>query len=205
MGLGHNDPWVHRMYLVYRYGVKSNITMIAKVCDRKSRRDSWFEKYLVIIITIMVLTLMPISEVKETVSCDPIVQYFCYQMQLLDVILCNISLIFHTEPGAVSGLSSTLDEDSSNTITISWEPITGYPCPGLDYIIEYQLISKDQCELETEAQLQLADPIDQSHAVLTGLEYHSTYLVSIKASHAAGMGDASKMFVQTGETGKTQR
>ena len=26
-----------------RYGIKSSITMIAQVCDRKSRRDSWFE------------------------------------------------------------------------------------------------------------------------------------------------------------------
>ena len=27
------------------YGFESNITVIAKVCDRESRRDSWFEKY----------------------------------------------------------------------------------------------------------------------------------------------------------------
>ena len=75
MGLGHNDPWVEsHMWpqqtwgqrscrghwpLVQVFGkkdqcihilwciFKSNITMIAKVCDRESRRDSWFENRLV--------------------------------------------------------------------------------------------------------------------------------------------------------------
>ena len=31
------------------YGVKSNITMIAKVCDPESRRDSWFENCLFLV------------------------------------------------------------------------------------------------------------------------------------------------------------
>ena len=76
MGLGHNDPWVEshmwpqQMWgqrssrgqwpLVQVFGkkgpcihilwciFKSNITMIAKVCDRESRRDSWFENRLVL-------------------------------------------------------------------------------------------------------------------------------------------------------------
>ena len=75
MGLGHNDPWVeshmwpHQTWgqrssrgqwpLVQVFGkkgqcihilwciFKSNITMIAKVCDRESRRDLWFENRLV--------------------------------------------------------------------------------------------------------------------------------------------------------------
>ena len=75
MGLGHNDPWVEshmwpqqtcrqrscrgQWPLVQVFGkkdqcihilwciFKSNITMIAKVCDRESRRDSWFENCLV--------------------------------------------------------------------------------------------------------------------------------------------------------------
>ena len=47
MRLGHNDPWVDCTYHLNRYGVKSNIIMIAKVCDRESRRDSWFENCLV--------------------------------------------------------------------------------------------------------------------------------------------------------------
>ena len=75
MGLGHNDPWVEshmwpqqtwgqrssrgQWPLVQVFGkkgqcihilwciFKSNITMIAKVCDRKSRRDTWFENRLV--------------------------------------------------------------------------------------------------------------------------------------------------------------
>ena len=34
------------MSAIYK-GVKSNITMIAKVCDHESRRDSWFENRLV--------------------------------------------------------------------------------------------------------------------------------------------------------------
>ena len=34
-------------YHLNRYGVKSNITMIAKECDRESRRNSWFENRLV--------------------------------------------------------------------------------------------------------------------------------------------------------------
>ena len=75
MGLGHNDPWVEshmwpqqtwgqrssrgQWPLVQVFGkkgqcihilwciFKSNITMIAKVCDRESRRDTWFENRLV--------------------------------------------------------------------------------------------------------------------------------------------------------------
>ena len=77
MGLGHNDPWVEshmwpqqtwgqrssrgQWPLVQVFGkkgqcihilwciFKSNITMIAKVCDRESRRDSWFENCLVLL------------------------------------------------------------------------------------------------------------------------------------------------------------
>ena len=76
MGLGHNDPWVEshmwpqqtwgqrssrgQWPLVQVFGkkgqcihilwciFKSNITMIAKVCDRESRQDTWFENRLVI-------------------------------------------------------------------------------------------------------------------------------------------------------------
>ena len=75
VGLGHNDPWVEshmwpqqtwgqrssrgQWPLVQVFGkkgqcihilwciFKSNITMIAKVCDRESRRDTWFENRLV--------------------------------------------------------------------------------------------------------------------------------------------------------------
>ena len=75
MGRGHNDPWVEshmwpqqtwgqrscrgQWPLVQVFGIKdqcihilwcilkSNITMIAKVCARESRRDSWFENRLV--------------------------------------------------------------------------------------------------------------------------------------------------------------
>ena len=32
---------------MYYHGSWTNITMIVKVCDRKSRRDSWFENCLV--------------------------------------------------------------------------------------------------------------------------------------------------------------
>ena len=74
MGLGHNDPWVEsHMWPQQTWGqrscrgqwplvqvfvkkdqcihilwciFKSNITMIAKVCARESRRDSWFENCL---------------------------------------------------------------------------------------------------------------------------------------------------------------
>ena len=74
MGLGHNDPWVEshmwpqqtwgqrssrgQWPLVQVFGkkgqcihilwciFKSNITMIARVCDRESRRDTWFENRL---------------------------------------------------------------------------------------------------------------------------------------------------------------
>ena len=75
MGIVHNDPWVEshmwpqqtwgqrssrgQWPLVQVFGkkgqcihilwciFKSNITMIAKVCDPESRRDSWFENRLV--------------------------------------------------------------------------------------------------------------------------------------------------------------
>ena len=77
MGLGHNDPWVEsHLWPQQTWGqrssrgqwpsvqvfgkkgqcihifwcfFKSNITMVAKVCDRESRRDMWFENRLVLI------------------------------------------------------------------------------------------------------------------------------------------------------------
>ena len=67
MGLIHNGPWVEShmwpqqpwglrssrgqwpFSYLNRYGVKYNITMTAQVCDRESRRDSWFENRLVFI------------------------------------------------------------------------------------------------------------------------------------------------------------
>ena len=76
IGLGHNDPWVEshmwpqqtwgqrssrgQWPLVQVFGkksqcthilwciFKSNITVIAKVCDHEIRRDTWFENHLVI-------------------------------------------------------------------------------------------------------------------------------------------------------------
>ena len=75
IGLGHNDPWVvthvtstdmgqrsstsqwplvqvfrkkgQCIHILIWCIFKSNITMIAKVCDRESRRDTWFENRLV--------------------------------------------------------------------------------------------------------------------------------------------------------------
>ena len=65
MGLGHNDPWVESHICpqqprgqrsfrgqwhfshINRYGVKSNITMIAQVYHHESRWDSWFKNCLV--------------------------------------------------------------------------------------------------------------------------------------------------------------
>ena len=45
--VGSKVPTCH----LNRYGFESNITMIAKVCDRESRRDSWFENRLACIST----------------------------------------------------------------------------------------------------------------------------------------------------------
>ena len=47
MGFGGNDPWVDSHISPNRYGVKSSITIIAKVCDPESRRDLWFKTHLV--------------------------------------------------------------------------------------------------------------------------------------------------------------
>ena len=46
MGFGHNDPWMDCTYHLNKYGVTSNITMTAKVCDRESRQDLWFKNHL---------------------------------------------------------------------------------------------------------------------------------------------------------------
>ncbi|XP_072040595.1 receptor-type tyrosine-protein phosphatase delta-like [Amphiura filiformis] len=105
------------------------------------------------------------------------------------------------EPGTVSNAISTIDSTDSNTIEISWDPIADYPCPGLNYMVEYELISKDQCQLEADlARIRLADDINQSSARLTDLEFYSTYLVYIRAVHPTGNGQSAKIFVQTGES-----
>ena len=88
MGLGHNDPWVESYMwpqqtwgqrssrgqwpLVQVFGkkgqcihilwciFKSNIiTMIAKICDRESRRDWWFQNGLVVSILSTNWTFLP--------------------------------------------------------------------------------------------------------------------------------------------------
>ena len=43
---GKKGQCIHILWCIF----KSNITMIAKVCDRESRRDLWFENRLVLII-----------------------------------------------------------------------------------------------------------------------------------------------------------
>ena len=99
IGLGHNDPWVEshmwpqqtwgqrssrgQWPLVQVFGkkcqcihilwciFKSNITMIAKVCDRESRRDTWFENRLVLkLITKCKMLVWPtcIPEVERIVA-----------------------------------------------------------------------------------------------------------------------------------------
>ena len=103
MGLGHNDPWVEshmwpqqtwgqrlsrgQWPLVQVFGkkgqcihilwciFKSNITMIAKVCDRESRRDTWFENRLVNFINIKTamcnLFINRIGRNTHTNNCAP--------------------------------------------------------------------------------------------------------------------------------------
>ena len=94
MGLGHSDPWVEshmwpqqtwgerssrgQWPLVQVFGkkgqcihilwciFKSNITMIAKVCDRKSRRDSWFENRLVFCCFFNIFWFMSWKDVRIT-------------------------------------------------------------------------------------------------------------------------------------------
>ena len=52
---GKKDQRIHILWCIY----KSNITMIAKVCARESRRDSWFENRLVIA-ALVILNLIPL-------------------------------------------------------------------------------------------------------------------------------------------------
>ncbi len=102
----------------------------------------------------------------------------------------------------MSGVTSSIASTNANTIEIHWDPITDYPCPHMNYLVEYELISRDQCQLmPVDGEILLADEINESSARLTGLEFYSTYLVYIRATHAVGSGPIVRRMVQTGETG----
>ena len=97
MGLGHNDPWVEsHMWPQQTWGqrssrgqwplvqvfwkkgqcihilwciFKSNITMIAKVCDRESRWDTWFEDRLVFFLYFASLSSLARKTTKGSRTC----------------------------------------------------------------------------------------------------------------------------------------
>ena len=114
----------------------------------------------------------------------------------------SILHISFSEPGMVSDATFSMDSTEITTVEVNWNPIADYPCPGMNYMVEYELISKDQCQLETTGVgMRLAEDITESSARVTGLQPHSTYVVYIKATHPAGHGQPVKLFVQAGESG----
>ena len=82
MRLGHYDPWVDYTYHLNRPGVKSNITMFAKVCDRKSRRDSWLENRRVIILTVFAILNNDIMYIADSPKKYPFYLFFVFVLFL---------------------------------------------------------------------------------------------------------------------------
>ena len=129
MGLGHNDPWVEshmwpqqtwgqrssrgQWPLVQGFGkkgqcihilwciFKSNITTIAKVCDRESRRDTWFENRLVFLTDLLIIKyffIIALSREGRICSiCNTLhVRLCCFMVFVLEP--CGARFLTHRPP-----------------------------------------------------------------------------------------------------------
>ena len=125
-GLGHNDPWVEshiwpqqtwgqrssrgQWPLVQVFGKKGqcihilwsifkpNITMIAKVCDRESRRGSWFENRLV-------FSFLPFLSLGAPLALGPLdIVHPCHPLAT-PLLICIKFLYFY---GSISLISNKI-------------------------------------------------------------------------------------------------
>ena len=114
-----------------------------------------------------------------------------------------IKLVIDTVPDRVTGLTtSTQSIDEANILDLHWDTLQNYPCPGLKYSVEYTLISKDQCRMETSEKVAGNLTSDNTSVTFMGLEYHSSYLVTVRAVHSAETGQPVTLLALTGNTGK---
>ncbi|XP_072027055.1 phosphatidylinositol phosphatase PTPRQ-like [Amphiura filiformis] len=97
------------------------------------------------------------------------------------------------EPSSIATLTSPL------LSTVRWDPPTAGLCPAEEYLVEYELINKDQCEDVTNSAIIMYGTVTDTETTLTGLLPHSTYRVYVTARNSGGAAASQNIEIQTEE------
>ena len=80
---------------------------------------------------------------------------------------------------------------TATTLTMAWDPQDLNPCPTNDYVVEYALLNKDECEDFDNSERILFGYVTDEFVVITGLYLRSTYQVFVYPRN--GLGDGVEM------------
>ncbi|XP_072027044.1 phosphatidylinositol phosphatase PTPRQ-like [Amphiura filiformis] len=113
-----------------------------------------------------------------------------------------------TKPSPISNLMSLpVDRSAMSWIAskINWTPSTSGLCPADEYLVEYQLLNIDQCDLVSDSATEMYDTVTDTEITLTGSSFlpHSTYKMYVTARNSGGAADSENIDIQTGEAEPT--
>ncbi len=91
----------------------------------------------------------------------------------------NMNNIITSYPvlGPVENLHTS--EITSNSWILVWDEQTKSKCPTEEYIIQYALLNKDQCETYTDPDREPKETVQDTTVTISGLLPHSTYQVFV--------------------------
>ncbi|XP_072027763.1 uncharacterized protein [Amphiura filiformis] len=84
-----------------------------------------------------------------------------------------VLILTYTDPGQILDISVT--PKGANGFLIDWEPEAS-PCIQKEYLVEYKLANRDQCETTMAGEIKLAGRVKSTNFTIEGLEYYSTYI-----------------------------
>ncbi|XP_071800019.1 protein sidekick-2-like [Asterias amurensis] len=107
-----------------------------------------------------------------------------------------------TVPGVVTGL--TISRIQHDRLRVSWTAPPGTnpdtPCLATDYLVTYELINLEQCQVVNDAGVSSLNTTDTS-VIIEGLKAYSKYRVYVTPRNEAGNGTATTRSKITGEKG----
>ncbi|XP_072047711.1 receptor-type tyrosine-protein phosphatase F-like [Amphiura filiformis] len=107
-----------------------------------------------------------------------------------------------TKPSPISNLMSLpLDRSTMPLVasTVQWTQSTSGPCQADEYLVEYQLLNIDQCDLVSDSSTEMYDTVTDTDITLTGSSFlpHSAYRVYVTARNSGGVADSENINIQT--------
>ena len=118
------------------------------------------------------------------------------------VIFCSIaysSFLCLSVLGPVENLS--IDVETSNSLTLSWDPQTQSKCDTDEYSVEYELVVKDQCESVSDPDRVVFGSYEDEFVIVDNLQPFSTYSVFVVPINGIGRGGESFLMSSTTESG----